>query len=131
MSGMDGIGPGRRPIRPERSRGASGPKKAEKAAGDFSVGETADVGESQEAALEPTPRFDSLQRRILEGVEEELSKEEVLHAVIDDEVRQSFGQAASKEMVDSIARAFDDNESLKALFNRLYGQALRQRQAGQ
>ncbi|MFT4538970.1 MAG: hypothetical protein ACI841_000724 [Planctomycetota bacterium] len=131
MSGMDGVGPGRRPIQPNGPRRASDAKRAKKADSEFTIGETAETGEAQEAVVDASPRFDTLKKRILEGVDGEMTKEEVMRAVIGDEVRQSFAGVASKEMTDSIAQAFDNNENLKALFNRLYGQALRERKSGQ
>ena len=130
MSGLDGVNRGPRPLRPGSARGA---KKSEKSAENKEAGSEFSVesGGSPEAVVGKAgvgPRFSSLRERILQGVDGDESKEQILRRVVDDEVRNSFGNNASDKMVDSIAQAFDENEQLRALFNRLYGEALRGRE---
>ena len=48
---------------------------------------------------------------------------------LDDEVERYYGDNASNDMVTRIAKAFDTDDNLKALFNRLYGQAVKDRKA--
>ena len=128
MSGLDGVNRGPRPLRPGETRGAKQSDKAGQVEGEFSI-EPGSPPEAVEGKGGVGPRFSSLRERILAGVDGEKTKEEILREVIDDEVQRSFGKDASERMVESITQAFDDNEQLRALFNRLYGEALRGREA--
>ena len=66
--------------------------------------------------------------RILAGLDDGKSKEEILREIIDDEVRTAFKEKASDKMTESIAQTFDENDELRAMINRLFSEAQRGRE---
>ena len=127
MSGIDRIQGGQGPQEAGGPERASEPKKA---AGDFGdrLQSEKRAERSEHAEGVGGQQFATLKQRILEGVEQNLDRAAILHNVIDDEVARSFDLGNRSKMSASITTAFQENEQLKALFDRLYAEATRDAQ---
>ena len=119
---MSRIGPTGGPRRPNRADGVGKTEGADKAKGAGFQKGLDGVQESQGAdpVYKPTDAtFERMRSRIHDGLKRGLSQEEILGAVIEDEIKDSFGADAPPEMAESVAQAFQDNGQLQSLFNQL------------
>lgn len=123
MSGIDRIGGG---IRPE---GPEGPDRTErkKAEGPAFAGKLESSAPQSGAAPATGGTFPTLRDRILEGVDADLEREEILGNIVADEVERTFGDQGTEEMSRSVTESFRGNDQLWTLFNRLYQAAVEDR----
>ena len=124
MSGIDRVGGGHRPEGPE------GPDRSERAAkksGAEFTGRLDPAARSEAKAPAGDLSFPTLRDRILEGVDAELDREEILGRIVGDEVERTYGENGTPEMAKSVSETFRGNEQLWTLFNRIYTVAVEDR----
>jgi hypothetical protein len=118
---------------PLQPQGPQGPGEAAPTGktGDKSFSEVMGAGAAQTggaAAPVPTaaayqPNFSRLQSLILDAAGRNLSKQQVLEAVVGQELAAQFGKHATPQLANAVTERFQTDPQLSQLFNRLYSAA--------
>jgi len=124
MNGIDRIQGGGGP---EGLNGPDPSKEPEQVAADFES-RLQEGGQEVTDASSSAPveggAFETMQARIVEGVEANQTRDEILKNVVQDELQRSFGNRARPEMAEFVADSLRGDDQLSILFDRLYDAAL-------
>lgn len=95
------------------------------AAAPFSVGGTASPAAAGPAAPAASARMSELRSVIWAAAAKTSDRSVVLGEVVKDQIQRQFGADAPKGMTEHVTRQFEEDPTLKSLFNQLYFEAMK------